>query len=870
MLIGLTAMAQDSNRPPEVTNVVAQQVGQQVEISYDLIDRDGDLMTVSLLVSSDGGSNFDLEAKSLEGEVGEGIANGQGKKIVWQVAVDIPDLYGTNFVFEVVADDNVGPRAELVLPTDGASMALIPAGSFEMGDHLDGMSNALPVHTVELDAFYMDVHEVTVGQFKQFVNQSGYNYNRWNDVAQYSPGDDYPMVYVNWNDATAYANWVGKRLPTEAEWEYAARGGLEGQRYPWGNELTHDNANYTGTGGIDQWDKCSPVGSFAANGYGLYDVAGNVLEWCADWYAENYYSNLPVNNPLGPDSSPQGWRVLRGGGWDNSGNSLRMAYRHGNDPSARYNYRFRGFRCVLGLVNSVRFTALPLEAAQSPATLLEMTSGKTELPASSNSSTTVTVRLYNQDDIPIKGDMVNLTVDKGTIQSPAIDNGDGSYTATYTADNSAGTAKITALTNSGQFATATINLLEIGLSLSAPANQIDVGTTTQLNLTLQDSKGRAVAGESVQLTADQGIVQLTDNGDGTYQAQYTAAEIGGSVTITANSSGGLSQSIKLQVLDVSKDQSSIKAVGKIALQTGEDGQVDIFDLVSAARKRKPKLIGDINEDGYVDVFDLALIAIHFGEKYELDQPAIATAPAIVQRQPQGWVALNCDSADKSAMVSLSLTAQLAEVLKGYQFTLSYDPALLSVLQIQEGDAFDGDGFGFEPQSMGTGQAKFAAVNLSRLEPDVSRIDREMVLAEVIVQIHGDREQALSSIGLEEVVLSNPQGIRIPVLSQQAGPEPEVHQFALAQNYPNPFNPETWIPYHLSVDSQVKISIYDSAGKLVRRLDIGLQPAGDYQSQNRAAYWDGKNTLGEQVASGVYFYTIQAGELTDTRKMLLMK
>ena len=82
--------------------------------------------------------------------------------------------------------------------------------------------------------------------------------------------------------------------------------------------------------------------------------------------------------------------------------------------------------------------------------------------------------------------------------------------------------------------------------------------------------------------------------------------------------------------------------------------------------------------------------------------------------------------------------------------------------------------------------------------------------------------------------------------------------------------ETWIPYHLPVDSQVKISIYDPAGKLVRRLDVGLQPAGDYQSQNRAAYWDGKNTLGEQVASGVYFYTIQAGEFADRRKMLLMK
>jgi len=117
-----------------------------------------------------------------------------------------------------------------------SQMALIPAGSFEMGDHLDEMSNA-PVHRVELDAFYMDVREVTVGQFREFVHQSGYGYNKWNDVAEYSPGDEYPMVYVNWNDARAYAKWAGKRLPTEAEWEYAARGGLVGKRYPWGDEI---------------------------------------------------------------------------------------------------------------------------------------------------------------------------------------------------------------------------------------------------------------------------------------------------------------------------------------------------------------------------------------------------------------------------------------------------------------------------------------------------------------------------------------------------------------------------------------------------------------------------------------------------------
>ena len=247
---------------------------------------------------------------------------------------------------------------EIVWQKDSAKMVLIPSGTFEMGDHMGNMINATPVHRVELSAFYMDIHEVTVGQFKQFVQDSGYNYNRWEDIIKYSPTDDHPIVFVTWYDAMAYSQWAGKRLPTEAEWEYAARGNLEGKLYPWGDNVSHDDANYLNPDSKHKWYKqAAPVGSFAANGFGLLDVAGNVWEWCLDSYDNRFYHKRPKKNPISARWSIEGItknyvritsnRILRGGAWHSAVGNMRVAYRYNSIPRANTSYV--GFRCVVNM-----------------------------------------------------------------------------------------------------------------------------------------------------------------------------------------------------------------------------------------------------------------------------------------------------------------------------------------------------------------------------------------------------------------------------------------------------------------------------------------------------------------------------------------
>jgi formylglycine-generating enzyme required for sulfatase activity len=298
-------------------------------------------------------------------------------------------------------------------PDAPEGMVWVPGGSFWMGRDPQvcdsplcctaGLKDALPVHKVEVDGFWMDRTPVTNAQFEHFVRATGYKTVAEKPMGKLPPGSfvfrpptevpdltdhslwwqfvtgadwrhpdgpggdiqdrmDHPVVQVCWDDAVAYAQWAGKRLPTEAEWEYAARGGLDRKRYVWGDKLLPGGkwqANIwqgkfpVKNTAADGFRTTSPVGSFPANGYGLYDTSGNVWQWCADWYQPDYYHYSPRRNPKGPGSShdpaepgvPK--RVQRGGSFlcsDEYCQGYQPGSRGKGQPNSAASHI--GFRCV--------------------------------------------------------------------------------------------------------------------------------------------------------------------------------------------------------------------------------------------------------------------------------------------------------------------------------------------------------------------------------------------------------------------------------------------------------------------------------------------------------------------------------------------
>lgn len=355
--------------PPVVSNVRSSQIAgtKNVEILYDVSDADGDALTIGVQVSGDAGATYTIPATALSGNVGAGVLSGLNRRIVWNAGADWNGQFVGSAKVRVTASDGTTPA-----PPPG--MVYIPAGVFQMGDNFNEVGvDALPVHNVTVSGFFMDRTEVTKELWQSvqsWSNANGYSMSVGNYFAT-----GHPVQRINWYDAVKWCNarsekegrtpyyytdaaqtliyrsgqinltnamvkWTanGYRLPTEAEWEKAARGGNTGLRYPWGNTITGSQANYSGSG--DPFESNSPpttpvgyyngaqtpAGVNMINGYGLYDMTGNILEWCWDWYGSTTYGDLnQQNDPHGPTTG--GYRILRGGSWGDNVNDSRCAFR---------------------------------------------------------------------------------------------------------------------------------------------------------------------------------------------------------------------------------------------------------------------------------------------------------------------------------------------------------------------------------------------------------------------------------------------------------------------------------------------------------------------------------------------------------------
>ncbi len=384
LVLVFTASPALSQTAPVVSNVLGvQRVGTKlVDITYDLADTDSSALNVTLQISSDAGSTWTVPATSATGQVGEGITPGSGRAIVWNAGTNWNNLLSTTMRYRITADD--APPG----------MEMIPAGSFTMG-RTNGdtdITDAPPV-SVYVSSFYMAKFEVTKALWDEVRTwglangytdlQTGagkaadhpvhsiswYAVVKWCNARSQKEGRTpcysvSSVIYKTGDSDAVTCNWSasGYRLPTEAEWEKAARGGVSGQRFPWGDTITHSQANYSSdnsksydvspirgyhpiyTTGSTPYT--SPVGSFPANGYGLHDMVGSVWDYCWDWYSASYYVNA-ASDPRGPNSGS--FRVGRGGGWGYGANYCRAADRVYGTPSINYDDSL-GFRPARSLV----------------------------------------------------------------------------------------------------------------------------------------------------------------------------------------------------------------------------------------------------------------------------------------------------------------------------------------------------------------------------------------------------------------------------------------------------------------------------------------------------------------------------------------
>ncbi|PIU19295.1 MAG: hypothetical protein COT18_08255 [Elusimicrobia bacterium CG08_land_8_20_14_0_20_59_10] len=381
---------------PQITNVRFEQDNKGlVHVYYRLENPKKDVFNIRLGLSRDGGNVFELQPKALAGDVGE-VGGVNNKHIIWDVEKDSPAIKGAGFIF-AVEGINISARkreeARLLAAKEEArrkeeekarllaeraaaektrrlaqekarllekekaqllaqekarllaeekartpqGMVIIREGAFHMGSSAgEGDADEQPRHKVHLDEFFIDRYEITVARYRKFAQAT-----RAAMPEQAGPGaESRPVVQVSWNDADKYCKWAGRRLPTEAEWEKAARGGTDTKwSFGGGESRLAEYAWYADNSG----NTTHPVGQKKPNPYGLYDMHGNVREWCADWYDKNYYSKSPGRNPKGPGTGTA--RVVRGGSWLVKGGNTRSGFRLRLNPDNKN--KNIGFRCAV-------------------------------------------------------------------------------------------------------------------------------------------------------------------------------------------------------------------------------------------------------------------------------------------------------------------------------------------------------------------------------------------------------------------------------------------------------------------------------------------------------------------------------------------
>jgi len=830
-------------------------------------------------------------------------------------------------------------------------MLLIPAGEFSMGDHHDaGGSNEKPVHIVYLDAYYIDADEVTNAQYATFLNEYGKNTDAAGhellDIdssycliekvgGTYQPKagyENHPVIMVSWYGAAAYTQFYGKRLPTEAQWEKAARGGLVGQKYPNGDSITHDDANYEGTGGRDIWDGTAPVGSFPPNGYGLYDMDGNVAEKCADEYDDEYYSQSPKDNPLGPGTpvffvnddfiNITRRRAIRTGSWASGSYDLRCGRRNDLSPSDTDYYV--GFRCAQYYIET------PV------AITLEKVSGENQSgDVSSILPNPFVVRVLDQKSKPLYGVAVNFEVSKGASVKPtqAATDEDGEAQTVLTLGAQPGDYNVTASVKG-------LDLVVFTATASCepcePCQPSPVTNTLVITGTVyQQTKEVAEDGLHVEVNIiTQRLTEMDTTGKTAGKGQYSVtfvdmqkpvAKAGDEILITVKDASGklVGQSrhtltaTEVEAKETRIDVTPFKAIEIKPVTLTLHKGINVISLPVKAEEgpdsrdpaKRDLRMSDLAE--HIGKDNLAMIIrydytqdkfISYLPTFPDDSKANATVKAnegyIVVMKADQEVEFEAKSSNDDRAAPLLMPLMLASDNQSHKTKSLVSEAkrfseakLLnevnisipslhsracfvvtgSVRQEETGESLDD--VSVMIRNLRTGQTVYDATGTlagyGNYVATFVQSEEEFMTSTgdtlSITAIDKDNRFVLKSVthtlttrDISAYVLVMPLRLSLPKKS------------ALLPNYPNPFNPETWIPFQLATDSPVIVSIYNANGYLIRTISLGNRHAGIYVTKDKAAYWDGTDNLGEKVSSGVYYYTLQAGEFRATQKMVIVK